>query len=44
MVEDIHNKVTHEMSKERRDREETEASLLKLLEETCARVERSIVS
>jgi hypothetical protein len=42
MIEDIHSKVMYELQKEVKDRQETEENLLKLLEETCLRVEKTI--
>ncbi len=42
MIEDMHGKITHEIANERKERESTEEGLLKLLEETCARVESGI--
>lgn len=43
MIEEIHNKVMYELSREVRERKETEENLLKLLEETCIRVEKTIL-
>ena len=42
MIEDIHGKVMYELQREIKDRQETEENLLRLLEETCIRVEKSI--
>jgi hypothetical protein len=44
MIEDIHGKVIYELQKEVKEREETEENLLKLLEETCLRVEKTITN
>ena len=44
MIEDIHGKVLYELSREAKERQESEDNLLKLLEETCLRVEKSIVN
>jgi len=42
MIEDIHGKVMYDLQLEVKERKETEENLLKLLEETCIRVEKSI--
>jgi hypothetical protein len=42
MIEDIHGKVMYELQREVKERQETEENLLRLLEETCIRVEKSI--
>jgi len=42
MIEDIHSKVMYELQREVRERQETEENLVRLLEETCIRVEKSI--
>lgn len=42
MIEDIHGKVMYELQKEIKERQDTEENLLRLLEETCIRVEKSI--
>jgi hypothetical protein len=44
MIEDIHGRVMYELSKEIKDRKQTEEDLLRLLEETCIRVEKGINS
>ena len=42
MIEDMHGKITQEIQNERKERENTEEGLLKLLEETCSRVETGL--
>ena len=42
MIEDIHAKVIYDLQREVKERQETEENLLKLLEETCLRVEKTI--
>lgn len=42
VLEDIHNRVNDQLEQEIRMREETEEKLIRLLEETCLRVERSL--
>lgn len=44
MIEEIHNKVMYDLQREVRERKETEENLLKLLEETCIRVEKTILN
>jgi hypothetical protein len=44
MIEEIHNKVQYDLQREVRERKETEENLLKLLEETCIRVEKTIIN
>ena len=44
MIEDIHGKVMYELSREVKERQDTEENLLRLLEETCIRVEKSITN
>jgi hypothetical protein len=44
MIEDVHAKVIHELHREIIERRENEENLLHLLEETCLRVEKTIVS
>lgn len=44
MIEEIHGKVTYDLQREVRDRKDTEENLLRLLEETCIRVEKSILN
>jgi hypothetical protein len=39
MIENMHNQVVTEIMVERKERESTEETLIKLLEETCSRVE-----
>ena len=42
MIGDMHGKITQEIQNERKERENTEEGLLKLLEETCSRVETGL--
>jgi len=42
MLEDISNKLNNDISNERRDREFVEETLVKLIEETCSKIESSI--
>ena len=42
MIEDIHAKVQMDIAREKREREDAEENLLRLLEETCNRVESSL--
>lgn len=42
LIEDMQQRVRQELQKEKRDREATEETLIRLLEETCARVENSL--
>lgn len=42
ILEDIHVRVNDQLEQEIRMREETEEKLIRLLEETCLRVERSL--
>ena len=44
MLEDIHVRLNDNLEHEIRMREETEEKLIKLLEETCLRVEKSLQS
>ena len=44
MIEDIHGKVMYELQREVKERQDNEENLLRLLEETCQRVEKSIVN
>lgn len=43
MIEEIHNKVMYDLQREVHERKENEENLLRLLEETCLRVEKSIM-
>ena len=43
MIEEIHNKVLYDLQREVKEKKENEENLLKLLEETCLRVEKSIL-
>lgn len=42
MIEDMDNNLTREIDNERKEREENEESFMNLLEETCARIERTL--
>ncbi len=42
MIEDMDSNLSREIDVERREREENEESFMNLLEETCARIERTI--
>jgi hypothetical protein len=44
MLDDMHERLVQELVNERNERENTEEILLKLLEETCQRVESSLRS
>jgi len=44
MIEEIHGKVQYDLQREVRERNESEENLLRLLEETCIRVEKTITS
>ena len=44
MIEDIHGKVMYELQKEVKERQDNEENLLKLLEETCQRVEKTLMN
>jgi len=44
MIEEIHNKVMYDLQREVRERKDTEENLLKLLEETCVRVEKTVLA
>lgn len=42
MIEDMENNLVREIDQEKREREENEESFMNLLEDTCARIERSL--
>lgn len=44
MIEDMESNLMREIENERREREENEESFMNLLEDTCARIERTINS
>jgi hypothetical protein len=44
MIEDAHARVTQELQREINDRRQNEENLLHLLEETCVRVERTVLN
>jgi len=44
MIDDVHARVIHEVHREIIERRENEENLLHLLEETCLRVEKTIVT
>lgn len=39
MIEEIHGKLSNELTSEKKEREATNDSLVKLLEDTCARID-----
>lgn len=39
MIEEIHGKLTTELNHEKKERESTNESLVKLLEDTCGRID-----
>lgn len=41
MIEEIHGKLTGELNHERKERETTQESLIKLLEDTCGRIDHN---
>ena len=44
MIEDMEANLTREIENERRERSENQESFVTLLEETCSRIERSMIS
>ena len=42
MIEDMEGNLMREIDAEKREREENEESFMNLLEDTCARIERSL--
>ena len=44
MIEEVHARVVSELQREIIERRENEENLLHLLEETCLRVEKSIIN
>lgn len=44
MIEDMENNLSRDIDNERKEREENEESFMNLLEDTCARIERSLGS
>lgn len=42
MIEDMESNLSREIDNERKEREENEESFMNLLEDTCARIERSL--
>lgn len=41
MIEEIHGKLTTELNTEKKERETTNDSLIKLLEDTCSRIDHN---
>ncbi len=44
MIEDMESNLMREIEHERKDREDNEESFMNLLEETCGRIERSLIA
>lgn len=42
MIEDMESNLVREIENEKKEREENEESFMNLLEDTCARIERSL--
>jgi hypothetical protein len=44
MIEDMENNLVKDIENEKREREENEEGFMNLLEDTCARIERSLTA